>query len=70
MLYILNIVCDYICFVVDLVTVGFDPDSYSVTEGGVAMLRLVLSAPSQNEATVDLVTVDQSAVGKHLIHHT
>ena len=49
---------------------GFDPDSYSVTEGGIAMLRLVLSAPSQNEATVDLVTVDQSAVGKHLIHHT
>ena len=45
------------------IEVGFDPITYSVTEGETAMLRIVLSMPFDEEITVSLMTVDGSATG-------
>ena len=43
-------------------TVQLDPVSYSVTEGGPAELVLVLSGPVDRDVTVELATVDDTAV--------
>ena len=47
------------------IQVGFDPITYPVTEGDVAMLRIVLDMAYTEEITVDLQTSDGSATGTY-----
>ena len=47
-----------------VIEVQFDPSSYSVLEGGVANLRVVLNGSSDNEVTVAIQTFDGTATGK------
>ena len=49
-------------FITDL-TVQFDPESYSVNEGQVAELMLVLNRAADRDVMVDFTTVDDSAIG-------
>ena len=51
-----------VSFTVALI-VGFNPDMYSVTEGGMAPLILQLSQVSSQPVTVQLDTQDQTANG-------
>ena len=46
---------------------GFDPIEYTVTEGEVAMLRIVLSSPFAEEVKVSLQTASGSATGAIII---
>jgi len=43
--------------------VSFDPDSYTVNEGGSAMVRVTLSSPSEEEVTVQVSTTGGTATG-------
>ena len=45
------------------IEVGFDPVTYSVTEGDIAMLRVVLNMAYSDQITVSLQTSDGSAIG-------
>ena len=45
-------------------TIQFDPASYTVVEGGVAMLRIVKVGDADYPVSVDFSTVDGSAEGK------
>ena len=42
---------------------GFDPITYPVTEGDVAMLRVVLDMAYTEDITVDIQTADATATG-------
>ena len=44
-----------------VVTVEFDPNSYTVTEGGRAELSSTLSGPSSTPVTDNVATMDDSA---------
>ena len=46
------------------VSVQFDPTIYSVMEGSMAILRLVLSGPSTRPVVVQLSTENGTAFGK------
>ena len=46
-----------------VVSINFDPTSYSVTEGDTATLMLVLSSPSDSPVTVQVLTNPGSALG-------
>ena len=46
------------------VVVGFDPDTYSVTEGGVVTFEIVRSGQSSVPVSVDFSTEDGTANGK------
>ena len=50
------------------VIIEFDPASYTVVEGGVAMLRIVKIGDTDYPVSVDLSTVDGSAVGKSCLN--
>ena len=43
----------------------FDPEVYTVDEGGQVLLRIVLSFPAENDTTVDLVTIQDTATGEN-----
>ena len=49
-------------FLTDLF-VNFDPTTYSVTEGDLAELMVVLNRPSDHDVTVELTTSDGRATG-------
>ena len=44
-------------------SVQFNPDVYSVDEGGQVVFMVELSSPADREVTVDFTTVDGSATG-------
>lgn len=46
-----------------VVTVQFNPETYTVTEGGRAQLTITLSGVSTSTVTVNLATDDGSARG-------
>ena len=48
-----------------VVVVEFDPASYTVTEGGMAGIMVVLRAVISQSISVDFTTQDQSAQGMH-----
>ena len=50
------------------VTVMFDPDSYTVTEGGSTTATVVLSGPSTRTITVDVASSGGTATGKFITH--
>ena len=50
------------------VMIDFNPTSYTVVEGGVAMLRIVKIGDADYPVSVDLSTVDGSAVGKSCLN--
>lgn len=53
------------------IEVLFDPSSYSVTEGDVAVVLIVLSSPLRSNATVLFTTADGTADGMlHTTHFT
>ena len=45
-------------------SLSFDPDSYTVLEGGSAMLTVVLSTPLDEEVTVQVSTTGGTATSK------
>ena len=47
-------------------TIEFDPTNYTVNEGGVAMLTIVKTGEADYSVSVNLSTVDGSAVGEFL----
>ena len=47
-------------------TIEFDPTNYTVNEGGVAMLTIVKIGEADYSVSVNLSTVDGSAVGEFL----
>ena len=49
-------------FLTDLF-VNFDPTTYSVTEGDLAELMVVLNRPSDHDVTLQLTTSDGRATG-------
>ena len=53
-----------ILFFFTVVSVDFDPPSYTVLEGGVVMVQLLLAGSSRIPITVSLSTVDGTATGE------
>ena len=51
-------------FIIVHVGVGFDPVVYNVSEGEMAMLRVILNTTIDQTITVFLLTQDGSAIGK------
>lgn len=52
------------------IEVLFDPSSYSVTEGDVVVVLIVLSSPLRSNATVLFTTADGTADGMYYTLHT
>lgn len=52
-----------VCLVLTAVSVGFDPDTYTVNEGGVASFTVVLTGEASIAVVVDFMTLDSAAVG-------
>ena len=46
-----------------MVSVSFGRTLYPVSEGDVALLEVILSTPSTENVSVDIVTMDSSAEG-------
>lgn len=55
-----------IFFILPVLTVQFDPVTYTVTEGGQASLRVVLNFAADGAVTVDIATNDDSAIGENV----
>ena len=56
-------------FIIVRIGVSFDPVVYNVSEGEMAMLRVILNTTTDQTITVFLLTQDGSAIGKlYTIH--
>ena len=59
-LYLITLIC--LCSFA-VVSVSFGRTLYPVSEGDVALLEVILSTPSTENVSVDIVTMDSSAEG-------